>query len=137
MILKTVDYNTSRWVMYESDKVELGKMWLGVFGEIGDPNTQLALYEWEQDEPQSNDPNAPPKAKRVPILLGVDIGGPDNKHDLLVDPLYAGEIFESHGALRKPIHVAVLHKANGAEQLVAFVSPAYVMNDAGKTVEKI
>lgn len=136
MILKAMSLDTGRWVHYESDKIELGRMWIGFFGKKGDPGTQLALFD--QEEEPEDDPDAiVPVAHKVPILLGTDIGGPQNSADMLVDCNYLREVFDTQGQVRKQVNVAVLRKANGDEQIVAFWKPAYLMNDAGKTVEKL
>jgi len=136
MILKAMSMDTGRWVHYESDRIELGKMWLGVFGTIGDPMTQLALFD-QPEEPEREPDSVVPVARKVPILLGVDVGCPTNAADVLVDVNYTKEIFDTSGAVRKQVNIALLRKANGDEQLVVFDRPAYLMNDAGKTVEKL
>ena len=121
--------------MYESDHIELGKMWIGVFGDLGDPMTQLALYEQEEDPKPKK--GGDPIACRCPILLGTDIGVQENKNDVLVDSSFLHDVFETQGATRKQVRIAILHKANGEEQLVVFAQPAYLMNEAGKTIEKL
>jgi hypothetical protein len=136
MILKAMNLDTGRWVHYESDRIELGKMWLGIFGDIGEPMTQLALYD--QPEEPMRDPDAVvPAARKVPILLGADVGCPTNSTDVLVDVNYTKEIFDTQGKERKQVNMAVLRKANGDEQIVVFDRPAYLINDAGKTIDKL
>jgi len=136
MILKAMNYDTGRWCMYESDHIELGKMWIGVFGGLGDPMTQLALYE-QEEEPKPKK-GGDPVARRCPILLGVDVGAEENKNDVLVDHSFLHDVFrDMQGTTRKQVRIAILHKANGDEQLVVFAQPAYLMNEAGKTIEKL
>ena len=133
MILKAMSYDTGRWMLYEADKIELGKMWIGFFGKRNEPGTQLALFDREK-EPIDDPEN--PVARRAPILLGLDVGKTECRSDLLLDCQSLHEVFDTSGDVRKQVNMAMLHKANGDEQLVVF-GQAYLMNAAGKTVEKL
>lgn len=134
MILKAMNYDTGRWVLYEAEKIELGKAWIGFFGPRGDPGTQLALFDRER-EPQEN-PDGDPVARRAPILLGLNAEKTERWSDLLLDCHSLHEVFATNGETRAQVNMALVHRANGDERLVVF-GQAYLMNDAGKTVEKL
>ena len=128
MILKAVNQNTGRWRMVEADTIEMGKMWLGMYGSKGESTTP-ALYEYSKDPTPSKDEN--PVARKTPILLAAG-----RNDDMLLDYVQMAPIYESEGKDRVQVNIAVIRKSDGDEQIVTFLSPAYLMNNAGKTIEK-
>ena len=115
--------------MVESDTIELGKMWLGLFGTGEDPMLQPALYERET-EPKPKKVGDP-VARRAPMLLGAG-----RNDDLLIGCEQMVPIYAAEGKDRMQVNIAVIRKADGNEQVVVFDRPAYLVNNAGKTVER-
>ena len=126
MILKIADPNTGRWKMYESAEIELGKTWLGLFPGTGDRPDLWALYDHEVDR----DEPGKPTARRAPMLL-------ENPVACLFVPEFLQNDIITSGA-RRQINIAVIHRQDSREHVVAFGRvPAYLMNQDGRTIEKL
>jgi hypothetical protein len=131
MILKVWNPSTSRWRMLESSEVEVGTGWLGSFGAKGDVNWRFALYDTEVDcVVKSADE---PVARRAPLL----IAGEDN--DMFVDETVCGQIIDTNGEARVNVKMAVIVRTEnaGGDKIIVFNTPAYLMNDAGRTIERL
>ena len=131
MILKVWNPNTSRWRMFETCEVEVGDGWLGSFGVDLERDWKFALYS--EPEELGVKEFGQPIARRAPLL----IAGANN--DLFVDDTACGPVIDSNGKDRVKVKMAVFIRteSEGGDKVIAFNTPAYLMNDAGKTIEKL
>lgn len=129
MILKVLNPDTGGWRMFEANVIEVGEMYLGFFASDPEGPDEFALYE-DPEGVMVKTLGKPPRL-RAPIRVGAPVDW------LFVDDEVTDPIIDMPKT-RVKVKVARIKQQEEDDLLIAFSGyPAYLMNNAGKTVEKL